>query len=128
MEPNDLNSPTSPDDAPLETWLRTHAALPPLPDAGFSRRVLTALPVPSRRARISPRLFVIGVAAMAGIAFALCPLLAGAPIELHLLAPDPEAAAALAQLTDPKLHAGLGVTVLTLTFVFWSDLRRRVGL
>ncbi len=128
MEPNDLKSSPSPDDAPLEAWLRTHAALPPLPDAGFAQRVLTALPAPPRRAGNAPRLIVIGLGAMAGLAFAAWPFLAGASIELHLPALDPETATALAQLTDPKLHAALGVTVLTLAFVFWSDLRRRVGL
>jgi hypothetical protein len=43
MEPTDLK-PTPPDDAALEAWLRTNRSLPPLPDAGFSNRVLTALP------------------------------------------------------------------------------------
>ena len=45
MEPNDLKS-TSSDDAALEAWLRTSASLPPLPDGGFSPRVLSALPPP----------------------------------------------------------------------------------
>ena len=49
MEPHDLKS-TPPDDAALETWLRANAALPPLPDHGFSRQVLAALPPPTRRA------------------------------------------------------------------------------
>lgn len=128
MEPNDLKSNTPPDDTQLEAWLRTSAALPPLPDAGFSLRVLTALPAPPRRAGISPRLLVIGGGAMAGIVFAAWQFLAGAPLELSLPAPDPEAAAALAQLADPKLHVALGVTVVSLVFVFWRDLRRRVRL
>lgn len=127
MEPNDLKSSPPPDDAPLETWLRANTALPPLPDAGFSQRVLTALPAQPRRAGISPRLFVIGLGAVAGMGFVAFKLLAGAPVELNLPAPEMETAA-LAQLADPKLHAALGVTVVTLAFAFWPDLRRRVRL
>lgn len=44
MEPADLNSPSAPDDAALEARLRQPLA--PLPDAGFSQRVLAALPPP----------------------------------------------------------------------------------
>lgn len=43
MEPTNLNS-TPPDDDALEAWLRANSSLPPLPDDGFSRRVLGALP------------------------------------------------------------------------------------
>jgi len=48
MESPDLKSPP-PDDAALETWLRANSSLPPLPDGGFSRRVLATLPRPARR-------------------------------------------------------------------------------
>lgn len=45
MESPDLK-PTPPDDAALEAWLRANSNLPPLPDNGFSNRVLVALPRP----------------------------------------------------------------------------------
>jgi len=43
MEPTDLK-PTPPDDAALEAWLRGNSNLLPLPDGGFSTRVLATLP------------------------------------------------------------------------------------
>jgi hypothetical protein len=125
MEPNDLK-PTPPDDASLDTWLRAHAALPTLPDDGFSHRVLTALP--ARRSHTSPRLLAIALGAVLGIGFAAAKFATGAPVDFSLPALGPEATDALAHLTDPKLHAALGVTVVTLAFVFWRDVRRRVGL
>ena len=48
MESSNLSS-TPPDDGILEMWLRTNGRLPDLPDHGFTRRVLTALPVPDHR-------------------------------------------------------------------------------
>lgn len=127
MEPNDLNSPAPAEDAQLDAWLRTHAALPPLPDDGFSRNVLAALPPPQKSRTMSRRL-AIALGAVAGIGFAAWQFFAGTPVEFNLPAPDPEIATVLAQLADPKLHTALGVTVLALAFVFWRDLRRRVGL
>ncbi len=127
MEPNDLKS-TPPDDAQLETWLRAQTALPVLPDDGFSHRVLTVLPAPQRRAVISPRMLAITLGAVAGIGFAAVKFATGATVEFNLPPLGPEATDALAQLTDPKLHTALGVTVATLAYVFWRDVRRRVGL
>lgn len=125
MEPNDLKPNPPPDDAHLDGWLRANAALPPLPDDGFSRRVLTALPAPARR---SARLVVIALGAVVGIGFAAIKFATGAPVEFYLPAVGPEFADTLVQLTDPRLHTALGVTVVTLAFVFWRDLRRRVGI
>jgi hypothetical protein len=127
MEPNDLKS-TPPDDAPFEAWLRASAALPPLPDDGFSRRVLSALPAPAGRSPVSPRLLSILLGAALGAALAAYKAFTAAPVEFVLPVPSPGATDALAQLADPKLHVALGVTVLTLAFVFWRDVRRRVGL
>lgn len=127
MEPDHLKS-TPPDDAQLDTWLRANTTLPALPDDGFSQRVLTALPAPQRPTGVSPRMLIIGMGAVAGVGFVAFKLLTAAPVEFILPAPDPETAAVLSQLTDPKLHTVLGVTVITLAFVFWRDLRRLVRL
>lgn len=48
MEPTDLNSSAS-DDARLEAWYRTDLSAASLPDDGFTRRILFALPNSSRR-------------------------------------------------------------------------------
>lgn len=127
MEPNDLKSPTPPDDALFDTWLRSHATLPPLPDDGFSRRVLAALPRP-QKSRGAPRQLVIALGAVAGLAFAAFKFFTAGPIEFIPPVLGPDAAETFAQLADPKLHVALGVTVITLAVVFWRDLRRCVGL
>ncbi len=128
MEPHDLKSNPSPDDARLDAWLRTHTALPLLPDDGFSHRVLTALPAPVHQSRRAPRLLAILLGAAAGVGLAAFKFFTVAPVEFSLLPIGSEATDALAQLTDPKLHVALAVTVVTLAFVFWGDVRRRVGL
>ncbi len=128
MEPNDLKSPTPPDDAHLDAWLRTNAALPPLSDDGFSRCVLTALPAPQRSGQQSPRMLAIAAGAAAGIGLAAFRFWTGTPDDFSLPLFGPEAADTFAKLTDPKLHAALGVTVGTLAFAFWRDLRQLMGL
>ena len=45
MEPANL-TPLPPDRDPLEAWLSAKAPVAPLPDAGFTARVLAALPPP----------------------------------------------------------------------------------
>lgn len=47
MESSNL-TPSPSDDVALETWLRTNSRLAQLPDAGFTTRVVTALPRPDR--------------------------------------------------------------------------------
>ena len=127
MEPNDLKS-TPPDDAVIEAWLRAHVSLPALPDNGFSHRVLTALPVPARCSCVSSRRLAILLGAVVGTGLAAFKVFTVAPVEFSLSPIAPEATDALAQLADPKLHMALGVTIITLAFVFWRDLRQRVGL
>lgn len=52
MEPTDLNS-ASADDARFDSWLQQNATLAPLPDDGFSARVLHSLPAPVDPAMLS---------------------------------------------------------------------------
>ena len=66
MESPDLNPrPAPPDDAALTAFLAR--AQPPLPDDGFSARVVAALPAP-RRAPLPVRPLLTAVAALAGAA------------------------------------------------------------
>ena len=62
-----MNSPSpKPGDAPFEAWLNRHASIEPLPDAGFSARVLVALP-PARSPFAWRQTIVCAMGAMAGI-------------------------------------------------------------
>jgi hypothetical protein len=114
MEPNDLKSP-APDDA-LEAWLRTSSSLPPLPDDGFSRRVLAALPPPA--SRLSRRTWFCAGGALIGavitvIGAATTPTAAAGPA---FTAPELDLIGQLA------LPAALGVAALSL----WFALRDRL--
>ncbi len=126
MEPNDLKS-TPPDDAALETWLRANAALPPLPDHGFSRQVLAALPPPTRRAARTRRLATL-IGALAGIALAAYKIHSATADGFNLPSFTPEATATFTQLSDPKMFAAIVVTALSLLYAFWSEIRPRLSL
>jgi hypothetical protein len=124
MEPDHLKSLSSGEDA-LETWLRTNADLPPLPDAGFSGRVLAALP-PPQRSQFSPRILVCLTGALAGVLVAVGPAFAaGNPLD-RLPALDAALLAAFLQLTHPSTVLALGATIVSLLFAFRSELRRLV--
>jgi len=126
MEPNDLNLPP-PDDAQLEAWLRTSASLPPLPDDGFTSRVVGALPAPVAR-RSTRRLWVCVAGALVGVTVAAVKITTTTDFMWRVPALAPEAVQSLQQLADPRLLVVLAVTVASLLFVFWSDLRRFVRL
>jgi hypothetical protein len=68
MESEHLNP--LPDDPHFEHLLRTRLAAPPLDDAGFTGRVLGALPAPAARAaRRRTVLIVLGVAAALAVSY-----------------------------------------------------------
>ena len=125
MEPNDLKSP-APDDTPLEAWLRAGSLQPPLSDDGFSARVLTALPPPKRR--IPPRLIVGVAGALAGLFVEAQPFLSGGTPLDRLPALDAALVQAFEPLAHPAIGLAIGVTLGTLVYVFWRDLRRFVRL
>lgn len=120
MEPNDLKSPP-PDDAALEAWLRGSASLPPLPDHGFSGRVLAALPAPKRSMQ---RAWFCLAGAFVGTGVAAFQLLQGG----SLPALDAALLDSLEQLSQPATGIALGVTFVSLGYVFWPELRRLVPL
>lgn len=87
MEPTDLNSS---DDRALDTLLQAYSSAPSLPDAGFSRRVLAALPPPRPSlVWLNRRTWLCLLAAAAGTAL---PLVASRNVEW------PTASEALAQV------------------------------
>ena len=121
MEPADLNSP-SPDDARLDAWLRDSSALPPLPDNGFSRRVVAALPRQDRRRSLSTAAYLIGGAA--GLAFAAwqgafssgwtaAEAAGGAGLDLWQM------------LTDPMLFLAVVIATASALFALNSESLRR---
>lgn len=114
MEPTDLNS-SPPDDAQLEAWLRASTALPVLPDDGFSRRVLTALPPPPNSV---PRTWFCLGGALIGLVVIANKAWPSGSSSARL--PDFQATilTALTQLSVPAFGLALGITFLSLWFAF----------
>lgn len=127
MEPANLNSP-SPDDQHLRTLLGQ--GLPPLPDDGFTQRVLAALPPPTPKRTLSFRALLCTVAAVAGLALALRrgPSLQSLSVALERL-DESLVEVALPLVGDAGRHVGAGLTlalaatVLSLFYVFRESLR-----
>ncbi len=121
MEPADLN-PTPPDDPALEAWLRSGTALPPLPDHGFSHRVLAALPPPP--APVSSRVWACAVGAGAGLGVVALAMVKGDILLPALSAPNPLAEDLAHTVATPL---ALALAVLSLWFAFrhrWQRLLR----
>ena len=125
MEPANLKS-NSPDDD-LEAWLHAHAAGPTLPDDGFSRRVLAALPSLSPRPASSSLrwgLCLAGALAGGAMAFLSARQNPGAPQNLPDLLQS--LIAASVSLSDPSVGSALAVTVVSLAFVYWREIRAKL--
>jgi hypothetical protein len=117
MEPTDLNR-SALDDAQLDTWLRSNAAAVPLPDNGFSQRVLASLPPPASRAAGWRRLIFCIAGAAAGVVV---------PLLTDFGQPDPAISRvdlgrisqqALQPLADSNVLLAATVTGLCLLYVF----------
>ncbi len=121
MEPTDLK-PTPPDDPQLEAWLRASTSLPPLPDNGFTQRVLTALPSPASR-QSAQRTWVCVGGALVGITVAARGALASGSPPANLPAFEETILAMLTQLSVPAFGLALGITLLSLWFAFRDRLR-----
>jgi len=121
MEPTDLN-PTPPDDPQLEAWLRASASLPPLPDDGFTQRVLTALPSPASK-HSAQRTWVCVGGALVGIAVATFGALSSGSLPASLPVFEDTILTALSQLSVPAFGLALGITILSLWFAFRDRLR-----
>ena len=121
MEPTDLN-PLQPDEPQLEAWLRASATLPPLPDDGFTQRVLTALPATARQPSAQRFWFCAGGAVIGVIVAALGALNSGSRTA-SLMALQDSILATLAQLSVPAFGLALGITAVSLWFAFHDRLR-----
>lgn len=128
MEPANLK-PDSTDDAQVEAWLRANATAAPLPDDGFSERVLTALPAaqPAAPARPAWGGWLYAAAAVLGV-LAASRSGGGGTRELRAQLADlvPAAQAATAPFADPSVLIGLIVTALSLAFVYRRELLARL--
>lgn len=119
MEPADLNPPLSPDDQQLETWLRATSARPPLPDAGFSQRVLAALPPSTRQAK-AKRLAFYAAGTVVGLTVVV---LGGLRFEDFTPRFEPAFMDTLVQSGSTAIFAALGITLGSLWYAFRSQLR-----
>jgi anti-sigma factor RsiW len=121
MEPTDLK-PIPPDDAELEAWLRASAALPSVPDHGFTQRVLTALPARAAR-RSAQRSWFCAGGALVGIVVAILGALSSGSLPASLPALEETMLGPLARLSVADFGLALGVTLLSLSFAFRDRLR-----
>lgn len=131
MEPENLNSP-APDDEQLEARLRRSAA--PLPDDGFSLRVMAALPprppaaAPPTPAPDRARMMVFLTGGVCGAIVALGGMAlkqgSGAVLTDSLRG----LRESLVVLADPRFALALGVALSSLLYVFRPAAdRRRIG-
>jgi hypothetical protein len=124
MEPSDLK-PDSRSDDPVEAWLRAGTDAPPLPDAGFSQRVLSALPPPSdRRRTASLRRSLCLSGAVAGALIAGLGGLALDELPVRLGAIGSALAEVPVRLATPASAFALALTAVSLAYVY----RRKLGL
>ena len=108
-------SPT-PEDAPLDALLRQQAAAEALPDDGFSQRVLTALPPPTRAASSRARWIVCAIGGVIGTIVAAAGLLSAPAASGGWSEVVSATVRGLAVLAEPP--AVLALTVAALSWFF----------
>lgn len=127
MEPSDLNPPP-PDDAALETWLHTHAVEQPLPDDGFSHRVLAALPprIIVTSTASARRRWLCAAAATIGLLIALGQTrLAWSDESERLSQVGASLVNTFGRIADPSLALALALMLGSLAYVYHRELRTR---
>jgi hypothetical protein len=117
MESPDLK-PTPPDDAAFDSLLRAQSGLAPLPDAGFSPRVVAALPRPRRHRRALSCL--TGLAA--GLAVAIVGVAAGGAPDLTL--PESVMTRDMGELLSSPALGALGLAAVSVWYALRGGLRR----
>lgn len=121
MEPADLNS-LPPNDARLEVWYRAKISAASLPDDGFSRRVLSALPAPAKQADTKRRLFCL-IGALAGAGVAWLGASNSPDVLTNLSVIDAALTDVFLKLATPAVGGALGLTAICLWCVFGRALR-----
>jgi hypothetical protein len=132
MEPADLKHP-GPDDRQLEAWLRDQPAQPPLPDDGFTARVMAALPpaidcaalAAARHQAASRRVWLCFLGAVTGLIVARlaapAATLDGAAGEVAAVLQQLSAGAR--QIQSPSLPLALGLTFAALLWIYLPPVR-----
>lgn len=119
MESPDLKSRPS-DEDPLDALLRR--PLPPLPDHGFTRGIMEALPPPAPvRPQLPIRLLLVLLSAFAGVVLAcLAALYTGSlgSLSAEFQAIDATLLQTIALLKDPMLLIACAITAGSLVYVF----------
>lgn len=127
MEPTDLKS-NSPDDTRIEAWLRASSEASPLPDDGFSVRVLAALPPPAFKTQASrslrPWLCLAGATVGAILVISSGANRGAEGQAFARLVPSLESA--FTPLLDPRVLLALGLSALSLALVYWRDVASRL--
>lgn len=128
MESSELNQ-SSADDSRLEACLRASSATPPLPDDGFTARVLAALPPAAsawreeRRRSLRRRWWFCLGGAMLGGAVSLGA--GGTDLGRTASALLPPFATVARQLATPSLGLAVAAIAVSLVVAFWPELARR---
>lgn len=120
MEPTDLNRP-APDDAQLDSWLRSNATAAPLPDDGFSRRVLARLPPQADRAAATRRILLCLVGAVIGVVYAGAKGVSWSGLSADWSDFAPALDHNLEVLAEPSVLLALAVVAGSLLYVFGRE-------
>jgi hypothetical protein len=121
MEPTDLNS-SAPDDARLEAWYRANLSAAPLPDDGFTRRVLVALPNSSRHVARGRLWYCLAGAALGTVVAALG-MASSQSVSAGFSALGADVGAALVRLNRPEVGCAVVITLGSLWLAFRPRLR-----
>ena len=131
MEPANLRG-NSPDDEQLDAWLRAQSSVSPLPDAGFSQRVLATLPPQASahapaQVRSALRGWLLLAGLLAGGVMVFSSRSEPANISEKFAALLPSLQTAAKSFSDPAVALALIVTGASLAFVYRREIARKVA-
>jgi len=124
-----MNHPFPSDDAELEKML-AHGDGPPLPDDGFSLRVMATLPAPLVRRSTSfniQRAILCTLGALAGLAISWKYGLASLDFSEMMVHLNQSGAAIVSASSDPSWMAISVIVLCSVIYAFWSDKSRSLS-